>query len=290
MLFGLTAAFCWGTADYLSKGQSERVGHYKTVVYSHLVTLTALLVLVPVLGASLAAPPFVVLALVAAGLLNFVAFNFLYDAFHRGAVSVVAPIAYTYPAVTTVLSIVVLKTFVSADEALAISGIILGVVLLSTRLTELRTMLRSGVASGLRVGVPSAVGSSVFFGTVYLAIGYAAPLAGYAVPAVILRAVGTVAGFALGPILHKDLRPSRLALSNSVLAMGTLEAVGFLAFTYGVYTAGGSLPIVAALSGLGGAVATACAMTFLRERLEPNQMVGVVLAIAGVFVLLYLGG
>lgn len=246
--------------------------------------------LIPILRPSLSAPPDAVFALVAAGVVNFIAFNLLYNAFHRGSVSVVAPIAYTYPVVTTILSVLVLGTIVSFDEAIAISGIILGVVLLSTRFTELRAQLTGEGKTGLRAGALSAVGSSVFFGAVYLGIGYAAPVVSYVLPAVILRAVGTCAGFALAPFLGQYVRPSRTDVSNTILVMGVLEAVGFLAFTYGVLTAGGSLPLVAALSGLGGAVATAYAMAFLKERLETNQLIGVILAIAGVLVLLFLGG
>ncbi len=287
---GLTAALCWGTADYLSKSQSKRVGSYKTVVYTHVVTLAVLLALIPVLRPSLAAPVDATVVLLVCGVVNFAAFNLLYDAFHRGAVSVVAPVAYTYPAVTVALSVLVLRASLSAAEALAISGVILGVVLLSTRVSELRAYRRGGGTTGIGAGVLSAVGSSVFFGSVYLGIGYAAPVVSYFLPVVLLRGVGACAGLVLAPLLGQDVKPSRAALSGTVFVMGTLEAAGFLAFTYGILNAGGSLPVVAALSGLGGAVATAYAMTFLKERLETNQMVGVLLAVAGVIVLLYLGG
>lgn len=287
---GLTAALCWGTADYLSRSQSEKVGYYKTVVYSHIVTLAVLVVLVPVVSPSLEVSTFPVLALVAAGALNFVAFIFLYRAFHRGVVSVVAPVAYTYPAVTTVLSIAILGTFLSSARILAIAGIIVGVILLSTRFSELGAYLRGSGAPNLTAGIGSAVGSSFFFGVVYIAIGYAAPLVSVVVPAMVLRAVGTVAGFLLAPILHQKVGPSRLAFSRTILAMGVLEAAGFLSFTYGIAATGGSLPVVAALSGMGGAVAASYGLIFLKERLELNQFAGVLLSLLGVFVLLYLGG
>jgi uncharacterized membrane protein len=102
--------------------------------------------------------------------------------------------------------------------------------------------------------------------------------------------VATAAGFLLAPILHQEIRPSRLAFSNTILVMGVLEAVGFLGFTYGISTTVGSLPVVAALSGMGGAVATSYGLAFLKERLEPNQVIGVLLSLLGVFTLLYLGG
>ena len=290
VLFGLVAAFCWGSADYLSRRQSQKVGHYPTVVYSHLMTLVILLVLLPFLSPTFYVDPFVAAVLIASGLVNFMAFIFLYSAFHKGVVSVVAPIAYTYPAVTAVLSVTILGTLLSPIQILAISGIILGVVLLSTRFSELRTLAAGRGAPNIKVGVGSAIGSSVFFGVVYVGIGYAAPLAGYVLPAVYLRAVGALVGFLLAPLLHQSVRPTRATVSPTILVMGVLEAVGFLSFTYGISDSAGSLPIVAALSGMGGAVAASYAIAFLGEKLERNQALGLLLSLGGVFTLLYLGG
>ena len=255
-----------------------------------MVTLVVLLALIPVLSPDLAFPAYPVLALVAAGGLNFVAFIFLYRAFHRGVVSVVAPIAYTYPAVTTVLSVLLLGTILSASQALIIAGIIIGVILISTRFSELGASLRGGGRPNLTRGVDSAIGSSTFFGMVYIAVGYAAPLVSVVLPALVLRAVVPVLGFLLAPVLKQQVRPSRSMFSKTMIAIGVIEAVGFLSFTYGISGAGGSLPVVAALSGMGGAVAASYGLAFLKERLELNQVFGVVLSLAGVFMLLYIGG
>ena len=287
---GLVAAFCWGTADYLSRSQSEKLGYYKTVLYSHIVTLAVVLALVPVVDPApvLAAAP--VLALGLAGLLNLAAFILLYRAFHRGVVSVVAPIAYTYPAITAVLSVAVLGTAISSGEVLAIGGVIIGVILLSTRFSELRSLIAGQGSANLTAGVASALGSSAIFGGVYVVIGYAAPLVSLTIPVIMLRVVAISAGFVFAPLLKQGVRPCRMAFSRTIIIMGVLEAAGFLTFTYGILSASGALPIVAAIGGMGGAVAASYGLFFLKERLEPNQMAGVALALVGVFTLLYLGG
>jgi drug/metabolite transporter (DMT)-like permease len=290
ILTGLVTAFCWGTADYLSRFQSEKVGYYKTVVYSNIFTLVVLVALIPVLSPNLEVATFPLVVLVGAGALNFIAFNFLYRAFHKGVVSVVAPIAYTFPAVTTVLSVLILGTFLPASRIVAIAGIIVGVILLSTRFSELGSYLGGRASPNITSGVGSAIGSSLFFGTVYIGIGYAAPFVSVVIPAIVLRSVAIVAGFLLAPVLHQAVRPSRLAFSRIILVMGILEAAGFLSFTYGISSSGSALPIVASLAGMGGAVAASYGFVFLKERLEPNQVVGVFLSIIGVFILLYFGG
>ena len=287
---GLAAAFCWGTADYMSRSQSEKVGYYRTIIYSHMVTLIVVLALVPVFSPHLAFPVYPVLALIGAGVINFVAFVFLYRAFHRGVVSVVAPVVYTYPAVTAVLAVVILGASLSIFQVVALVCVIAGVILLSTRFSELYAYLRGTRAPSLTNGIGLAVGASLCFGMVYIGIGYAAPLVSVVLPVIFLRIVAISAGFLLAPVLRQEVKPSRLVLSKTMIAMGVLEAFGFLAFTYGIEAAGSALPVVTALSGMGGAVAASYGLAFLKERLEPNQMLGVILSLAGVFALLYLGG
>jgi len=287
---GLTAAFCWGTADYMSRGQSERVGYYRTIIYSQLVTLITVVVLVPAVSPALTLPLYPVLALLGAGVVNFVAFIFLYRAFHRGVVSVVAPVVYSYPAVTAVLAVAVLGASLSLVQGVVIAGIVAGVILLSTRFSELYLYFRGSGAPGLTKGVGLAVGASLCFGVAYIGIGYAAPFVSFVLPVLFLRVIAISAGFILAPVLKQEVRPSRLVFSRAMIAIGVLEAFGFLAFTYGVSASGSALPIVAALSGMGGAVAASYGLTFLKERLEPNQVLGVLLSLAGVFALLYLGG
>lgn len=286
---GLFTALCWGTADYLSRYQSEKVGHYRTVLYSQFVTFIILILLVPAFGTGPGPGLLPVLALVAAGVVNFAAFIFLYRAFHKGVVSVVAPIAYTYPAVTVALSALVLGAVLPPAQVAAIAGVLVGVILLSTRFSELKTYLLGRGPPNVTAGVGSAVTCAVLFGVVYLGVGYAAPLVNLILPALVLRAVASALGFTMAPVLHYDPRPSRLVISKIIIVMAVLEAAGMLSFTYGILSAGASLPVVAALSGMGGAVATSYGIVLLKERLEWNQFAGVVVAMAAVFALLYLG-
>lgn len=288
VLLGLATALCWGTSDYLSRKQSEKTGHYNTVVYVHLMNVIILLLLIPVLNPSLSVTPAAAAVLVGSGALNFLAFIYLYRAFYRGVVSVVAPVAYTYPVVTTVFSVLLLGSALAPVRAISISSIIAGVVLVSTRFSELRGYVRGNGLPNLTAGVGSALASSVFFGIVYVGVGYATPVVGFVLPVLFLRGVGTIIGFLAAPAFKEKIRPLRVSFSTTILAMGVLETAGFLAFNYGLSLGVDSLPVVAALSGMGGAVAASYALFFLNERLEANQILGVLLSIAGVFALLYL--
>jgi drug/metabolite transporter (DMT)-like permease len=289
-LLGLLTAFCWGTADYLSRSQSQRVGHYRTAVYMHVTTFVMIVLLFPVLQRQFVLPLGAAVVLAVAGTVNFFAFIFLYRAFHRGVISVVAPIAYTYPAVTTVLAVVLLGAVLTYTTTMALACIIIGVMLLSTKFSELKTRASGRGLPNLTVGVGSAALSALSFGAVYIGIGYVTPAVGYVLPVLLLRGVGTLVGFLFAPLLKEKVRPNRASFSSVMIVMGVLESVGFLSFNFGITLGASSLPIVAAISGMGGAFATSYAILLLRERLERNQLIGVILSMGGVFALLYLGG
>jgi drug/metabolite transporter (DMT)-like permease len=290
ILLGLVTAFCWGSSDYLSRYQSERVGHYNTVVYALFTNLIVLFLIFPLIRPPVAVVLTPVLLMVGAGALNFFGFLFLYRAFHRGVVSVVAPVAYTYPAVTTVLSILLLGSALVAPEAVAIACVILGVVLISTRFSELRGYFRGERLPSVVEGVEWAVVASVSFGVVYVSVGYATPFLGYFLPVVVIRAVGAAIGFVTAPAFGVKVWPSKASFSSIIFVMATLEAIGLLSFNYGLTFGPNAIPVIAALSGMGGAVAASYALVLLKERLERNQVIGAALAIAGVFTLLFIAG
>jgi len=77
ILLGLFTALPWGTSDYLSRSQSERVGHYNTTKYMHITTFVILVALVPLLSPPLAIGDWPASFLLFAGALNFFAEVFL---------------------------------------------------------------------------------------------------------------------------------------------------------------------------------------------------------------------
>ncbi|MDA4128390.1 MAG: DMT family transporter [Thaumarchaeota archaeon] len=287
ILLGALTAFCWGTSDYLSRSSSLKVGSYRTTVYMHVVSIATLLVLLPILNPALNLSTTNTLVLFIVGAVNFFAFIFLYRGFHRGVVSVVAPIAYSYPAITTVLAVLLLGTMLTSMSILALLAIMIGVALVSTRFSELHRYAQGRGLLKLTPGVGSAVLSASSFGAVYVGIGYVTPFVGYFVPPLFLRVLGGLFGFLFAPILKQNVKPDRHSINLVIVVMGVLETIGLLSFNLGISFGSSSLPIVAALSGMGGAFAISYAMFFLREKLEANQIIGILLSLTGVFVLLY---
>src|SRR5256712_12452899 len=182
VLLGALTAFCWGTSDYLSRSSSEKVGHYRTTVYMHVFSTATLILLLPLLRPDFGVSFELVLALVAVSIVNFFAFIFLYRGFHRGVVSVVAPIAYSYPIITTIFAVIFLGVMLSGLRTLALAAVILGVLLLSTPFSELGRYLPGESVVNVMPGVDSAVVAAGFFRGVYVGVGFVSPLVRYVLP------------------------------------------------------------------------------------------------------------
>lgn len=278
---GLLTAFCLASSDLLSRGASKVQGPYATAVHQMLIGTVLLVVIGVILSPAISLTPYSVALMVSAAVLNFVAVAFLYRGLHKGSVSIVAPIVYSYPAVTLVLSILLLSVSISALQIAALIGIIAGVVLVSTRFSDLR--VRKPVASG----VYPALLAAILSGLAYLALGASVRAAGPFLPTLFLRGVGALSGFFIAPIAGQSVRVTRYAFSSRILAVASLAVAAFLAFNAAVSLDSNSLPIVTALSGIGGAFEAAYAILFIRERLVLNQMAGILLLVACVFALLY---
>jgi drug/metabolite transporter (DMT)-like permease len=91
----------------------------------------------------------------------------------------------------------------------------------------------------------------------------------------------------LGPILKNPVRVSRYIFSPRIVAIASLAITAFFLFDFGVTSGGASIPIVSSLAGMAGAVEAGYATVLLREKLERNQALGIILLLVGVFSLLY---
>src|SRR5437867_11559662 len=99
----------------------------------HVFSTATLVLLLPLLRPDFGISFELVLTLAAVRFVNFFAFIFLYRGFHRGVVSVVSPIAYSYPIIPTISAVVFFGLILSALRTLALAAVTYGVLIISTR-------------------------------------------------------------------------------------------------------------------------------------------------------------
>src|SRR5271170_7999009 len=137
VILGLVIAFCFGTSDYLSKGLTEKVGFFRTTVYT--LALSGAFVAVPALllgiPGRLSLADVVILALIAIS--TFVAFLFMYRGYQKGHLSVVSPAVNSSPIFSVLFAVFVLRIHLSPEVLLALGGVILGILLVSINVSSL---------------------------------------------------------------------------------------------------------------------------------------------------------
>jgi drug/metabolite transporter (DMT)-like permease len=286
VVFGLALAFCFGTSDFLSKGLTARVGFYRTTVYT--LATSGALVTVPLLFLGVPRLPsysgLAVLALISVS--TFAAFVFMYRGYQKGHLSVVSPIVNSFPIFSVLFAVFVLKIVLSYEELLALGGVILGILLVSTDLSA----LGSSRGRSLTPGVSEAVLAASFFAVGFTSLGYAEETVGYLLPVAAARLGAALVGLLTGLALKQDLSPIGGRPFLRLLAMGTLEASGLLAFTLALFYSSSIavLPITTTLAGMGAVFTVGFALILLKEKVEPNYALGIVVLIASVAALLYL--
>lgn len=282
LFFGLTTAFGYGTSDFVARQASQRIGHVSVLFYLELIGFAILAPIALVFERGLWRWSDAWWLLLGLGVLNTFASLFLYRSFEYGVLSVVSPIASSYPAVTAGLAILFLNDRPGIPATLGIVLALAGILLLS----------RGGVHPAnapprdARIGIVSALGAFAGYGVFYFALKYVVADVGPVTVTLVVRLVGVVVLLILSVAGLVHVRGLPRPLWPSLGAMGTLDSLAFMAFNIGIL--GGSVAIVGTLSGLFSAVTVVLAAAILRERLTRIQFLGVLSIFVGV-VLIALG-
>lgn len=279
-LLGLIAALSWGLHDFLARFPSRAVGAVTTVFAVTVAGLVVLSVWLAIDGGTIEIVWPSLWLVAVTGIVFAAATLTLFSALALGPISIVAPLAGSYPALAMIFA-VAQGTQPSLTQWAAIGAVMVGVVLVS----------RSGghyEASGhlppgkLKIVLGLALLASVCFAVSLTAGQAAAPIFGD------VQTVWLARCFGLGAIGIVFLaKPGKTAIPGRwlpVLAvMGVLDVAAL-----GTIVAAGSLPDAAfatVVSSAFGAVTVLLARAFLKEPVAKLQAAGIVVIFAAVAVL-----
>lgn len=310
VLLGLTAALCWGVADYCVRGAAHQAGTFRALYFMQIIALLALaLGVAPWLRLSFAgATPALVAADAALSLIILMGAALLYRSFVIGKLAVVSPIAASFGAITTILALVTGER-PDAPQLVGLGLLLVGVTLSGMALSPsegLRSQAAERERRWLSPGVPEALGATLLFGGAYFGLRYVAPQLGGVVTAMISKVVEFVAlslivllgwgarrfiggagGMGGASVAQGSVAPVARALAPRSSAFwlwlipgAILDTAANVAYNIGV--TGALTSVVATLSSLFTAVTVVLAWIFLRERLTPIQWVGLLLILGGI--------
>jgi drug/metabolite transporter (DMT)-like permease len=277
-LFGSVAALAWGTHDFLARFPSRRIGPVNSALG---VTVAGFLILgtwLLVSGAPLRIVwPSLWLTAVT-GVAFAIATLALYGALAIGPISIVAPIAGSYPALAVLFALIAGER-PALVEWLAVGAVMAGVVLVAQRKEDAASSEPTG-SMGAIVGL--SLVASLGFAIAFTSGQAAVEIFGEAQSVWLSRIFGLVT---VGLVY---LRPAT-RFEMPLRWMPVLGAMGLLDVTaLAAVTTAGSLPdpaIATVVSSGFGAVSVILAWVFIRERISLVQLLGIVLIFGGVVVL-----
>lgn len=274
--YGLLAALGWGSGDFLAKLSSDRVGYLRTALYMQLISAVFLLLFSFPDFPRLWQNPLAALGAAGLGVISLVGLLAFYKGFQVGRVSIVSPITSGYPAMTSMLAVVLLNEVISRGRIAGVVLTLVGVILVSVQSQKRTGSSETAVSSG----IPYALAAFTMFGLLYFAVKLVVLALGVWLPILILRWVsGSILMVSLLASRRVVSLPSMTSLRNLGL-IAVLDTFGNIAFNLGV--ASGSIAIVSTLSGLFSAVTIGLAWLLLRERVTRHQLVGISAILVGV--------
>ncbi len=285
ILLGLTAALCWGTADFFARYATRIVGTYRTLFFMQFFGVVLLSMYVVLSGTwhrlLLTIGWQTWLWTCVAIALNIVSSLALYRAFEVGVLTIVSPIAASYAAVTVLLAVLAGEV-ISQVHGIGITASLIGVVLTATPIhLKLKTQTRVPNTSRWANGIGLAILASLGYGVEFWLFGFrVTPVLGGILPVWLVRLVTPCALLMFAPLTRQTIAIPRGRVWWYLAGVGILDTAAFVAATIGFTTA--QVSIVSVLSSLFSAVTVFLAWLFLRDRLQWNQWFGVGIIFIGV--------
>ncbi len=277
ILWAAVASIGWGTADFFAKVSSERIGASSTLFWMQGVSALALGLLILLTGAWPAAPGWAWAGALALGLSNMVAVFFLYRAFEVGKLSLVSPIASSFPAVSLLLALIFLDAPWTPLKAAGIVTILGGTLLASLVPGDASAEERLRPVAN---GVPEALVACLVTGGTMFGLAYVAEPLGSLTSTWVLRAVAT-ALLLIGLGLRRAIvAPPTGRLWAVVLAVAAFDTLAFVGYNQSLV--GGEVGLAAPISGTFAIVTLVLARVVLKERLKPHQWLGVLAVLTGI--------
>jgi drug/metabolite transporter (DMT)-like permease len=283
LLLGLAAMLGWGLSDAVAASLSRSMGSFRAFAITRALSLALLLLLIPFFLQPVALTQTALLLVLAMSLFLVVGNLSYYKGFTVGEVSVVSPIAATYPVITVLLSVFLLGESLSALQAFAIGLAIAGSVLTSFKLSDLRG-LKKGKPAG---GVGYAVLAAASWGFMILLIGLLSNELGWFATILLLNLVTAAFLLPVSGLYRREISlPFKGSLPLVLLLCAFLVIVdtgGALAYSLGATIA--PIAIVATVSSIYPIITVLLARAFFRERLSANQGVGIAMVLAALLLL-----
>lgn len=279
--FGLLAALCWGFSDFLAKISAEKIGALRTALFLQYVgILFLLLIVIPDLPRLWQFPTEATFTLVL-GAVNAAAAFSLFKGFEVGQLSIVSPIASSYPALSTALAILLLNETLSPLQLAGLLAILAGIILVSFESKHARLRNKKRMAAG----VGYALVAFLSLGFLFFALKFVVGDLGAFLPVLLVRLMAASVLTGMVILTRKQAHRHGSGYLPFVVVIGVVDTLGNVSYNLGI--GAGAVSVVSTISGLFTAVTILLAFAVLKERLVVHQLFGLLAILVGVSIIGY---
>jgi len=273
IIFGILAMFAWGFTDFFAKLVVSRFNVYKSFFYSFFLgtSLVVLIFLIYPLGLKFS---FSILFIgIIIGFSNLLGQLSFYKGMAMEKLSVMSPLAASFPIITIFLSISILGESLLLNQWLGVIVSISGLFLVSIDIKTFKLRNNRGIVLGLF--------AMLSWGVTVFATGLLVIRTNWLYAAVVFRVITMIFAFLYFKIRKFDLSIGKV--DNKILLIlsliGISEIAGTLFFNLGVTSE--AISLVTPIAALYPAIALILGIIFLKERLLKIQKIGIIGILAG---------
>lgn len=283
VLWGLSGAVTFGTSDFIARLSGRAIGATSTLFGMYVVGAVALSLWIWITQEPLTWVGDGVVWLVISSIGLTIGMLFLYAAFARGPVSVVAPLISSLP-VFIILGSVILGIIPEWAQWIAMAATLIGAWIVARTGQAAAEEEPTGVG-GLRLTVILTLASAAIIAIAILTAREAAITYGELQTLWINRLFGVVALALYIPLTRTELRLP-VFWWPALLAMGIMDTAGFVFLLIG--SAGEGAPLAAVAVTPATIVSVLLAWVILREPIPLRQWSGIILVVGSVAALSYI--
>ncbi len=286
ILLGLLTALTWGSADFIARFATHRIGTLRTMLYMQFIGFLLLTICLPWLGGwghladGSGWQPWAWGFL--AGFFNACSTLALYRAFEIGKMAVVAPLSASYPALTLLLSWLSGDRLTSARTA-GIILTLLGIVIVAGGEHAPDENGAPAVRTRGR-GIGWAIAAAVGFGVLFWLLGLRViPRVGATQTVWMIRMTSTALTGTVILLANQPMRLPRGEVRWMALGMGAFDTAAFVLSNRGMQME--QVAVISVLGSLYGAVTVGLASIFLKENVSRWQWAGIATIFAGILLI-----
>jgi drug/metabolite transporter (DMT)-like permease len=278
VLSGLGGMFGWGTSDFFASQASEKVGHFKTLLWSQIAGIIVIGVVFLLLFPSISFSPIVLIVAIVAGVGYALGYLLFYDGFEIGNISVVSAVVQIQNIFIILIGYFLFRERVTYQQISGIILLLIGATIISIDFKELFNKKIS-----LFKGVRETFFAAIMFGVIYWPLNkYVVENSHWLSASLIIKIVAVITILFIAFIRKQKIGLNKTSKKTKfmVALIGILEAIAILSISFG--SSIGDIIIIAPISASLIAVTVGLAVIFLKEKLSKVQLAGIVMVLIGI--------